>query len=87
MVFVRTFKTSENFIKINDFLSGLHVLVGFVDRTKVAFKAQLKLIYDDRPIVYVDNGKYSKGKSGKFCLKATTCKSMQTRGQENLVRI
>lgn len=38
-VLLDTFKTSENFIKVNHFFCVLHVLVGLVDQTKVAFKA------------------------------------------------
>lgn len=72
IVLVKTFKTSENFIKVKDLFCGLYFLVGFMEQSKISFKAQGKSLYDDKLIGYLDNGEYSKQKSGKLLLIATT---------------
>ena len=77
----------ENFIKVDDFFCGLHLLIGLADQTQIALKAWDKLLYHDRPIGSLANGGYSKGELGTLCLKGTTCKSVQTHGCEKSSRI
>ena len=77
----------ENFIKIDDFFCGLHLLIGLADQTQIALKAWDKLLYDDRPIGSLANGGYSKCELGTLRLIRTTCKSVQTHGCEKSGRI
>ena len=69
-----------NFIKVNDFFCGLHFLVGLTDQTEASLKVRDSLLYDDRPVVSIANGGYSKGESGTLRLIRTTCKVIQTHG-------
>ena len=72
----------ESFGKANEFLCGLHFLVGLADQAEACLEVWEKILYNGQNVGSLAHEGYSNGEPGTVRLIRSVCKSVCYRGCE-----
>ena len=73
--------------KVNEFLCGLHFLVGLAHQAEACLKVWENVLYNGQNVGSLVHGEYSNGELGTLRLIRKVCKSVHYRSCENSCRM